>query len=295
MGFGVQFTKDFESLYRSIRPKSASKYYKERLDLRQVDVDAVLHRHCRFNGKHKLAILKAAEKSLPQIATLIGQVFECDPWDLRLARIDFAVDVPGISIRWFRVHMCVPRKQKIKVVGINRETPGDGIETAYFGNGADFIRVYDKENQLNCKSRRPVDTARPALTRIERQVRSGRIPRELTTLRNLMINATNFDPFASVILLPGGKPQPDPKDYLLRRYLEGIGFRQLVSDYGLQEVWSILSARSSGNARRKLRQLDDFIPADPADVQVPNLFSMYQRSLYWQLSGNLMSRKCAQI
>jgi len=237
------------------------------------------------NATHKLAILETAGMSLRQMAMAITKVFECDPWDMRLARLDFAVDIPGIPVQWFRNHMCVPRKRQIKVMGINEETPGDGGRTTYFGGGADLIRLYDKETELRSKSFQPADAKGPDLTRIERQLRSGRIPREMTTLRDLNSNAEDFNPFASVVLLPGGKAQLNPRLYPLRRYLEGIGLRQLVLDNDLQRVWNVLSACSRGNARRKLRQLSDFLPAGSLDFQVPDLFALYLRSLRCQLSG----------
>ncbi len=286
VGRHIPFTRAFEYEYKAIRSKAASKYYKERIDLRQCGLHAILHRHCRFNGTHKLAVLETARMSLRQMAMVIGNVFECDPWNLRLARLDLAVDVQGIPVQWFRNHMCAPRKRQIKVIGVEEETPEDSGGTTYFGSGADLVRLYDKEAELRSKSCRPAETERLALTRIERQLRSGRIPRELTDLGALTNNAAHFNPFASVILLPGGKPQPNPQDYSLRHYLEGIGLRQLVHQLGLQRVWNILSARSRGNARRKFRQLSDFLPPDPEGFRVPDLFSIYQTSLCWQLSGD---------
>ena len=156
--------------------------------------------------------------SLGQMAMVIGKVFECDPWDLRLARLDLAVDVPGIPVRWFRNHLCVPRTRQIKVIGIEEDAQDGGGGTMYLGGGADLVRLYDKEAELRSKSCRPAETERLALTRIEHQLRSGRIPRELTHLGALMNNAAHFNPFASVILLPGGKPRPSPQDYPLRRH-----------------------------------------------------------------------------
>jgi hypothetical protein len=289
VGSGIPFTREFTSVYRTLRRKAASEYYKERIDLRQCDLNAVLHRSCRFNGSNKVAVLQTAEMSFSQMVDLIQRIFDCDSLTLRVARLDCAVDV-AIPLHWFRNHMCVPGKRRIKVMGVEKEAPGGGAGTTYFGRGADLIRLYDKEAELRNKSHQAADTESLALTRIERQLRSGRIPQELATLRDLMNNAADFNPFASVVLLLGGKPQPNVRAYPLRRYLEGFGLRQLVLDCGLQQVWNILSTCSRGNARRKLRQLGDFVPADPEDFQVPDLFSMYQRSLYWQLSGDLSKR-----
>jgi len=286
VGCHVPFTSTFVNDYKTIRSKAASKYYKERIDLRQCGLQAILHRSCRFNATHKLAVLETAGMSLRQMAMVITKVFECDPWDVRLARLDFAVDVPGIPIQWFRNHMCVPRKRKITVMGTNEEAPQKGGGTTYFGRGADLIRLYDKEAELRSKSLQRADAEGHEVTRIERQLRSGRIPREMTTLRDLKSNAKDFNPFGSIVLLPGGKARLNPRVYPLRRYLEGIGLRQLVLDNDLQTVWNLLSGCSKGNARRKLRQLSDFLPAGSIDFEVPNLFALYQRSLRCQLLGH---------
>jgi hypothetical protein len=284
VGRYIPFTRKFEYEYRAIRSKAASEYYRERIDLRQCGLQAILHRSCRFNGSHKVAVLETAKMSLREMVVVIGSVFECDPWDSRVARLDLAVDVPGIPVHWFRKHMCVPRKRQIKVIGVKEESSEEGDGTTYFGRGADLFRVYDKEAELRSRSCQPADADGRALTRIERQFRSGRIPSEMRTLRDLNSNAADFNPFASVVLLPGGKAQLDPRAYPLRRYLEGIGLRQLVLDNDLQSVWNIVSARSRGNARRKLRQLSDFLPPDSPDFQVPDLFELYLRSLHRQLS-----------
>jgi hypothetical protein len=271
----VRFTRDLKSEYQAIRRKAVSRYYKERIDLRQVGIDAVLYRYCRFNGTHKVSVLQSARMSPPQMAAVIGQIFEHDPWLLRIARIDLAVDVPHVPVEWFRMHMYVPRKRQIKVIGVKDET-------TYFGSGADQIRLYDKQAELRNKRQR-ADIEGLVLTRIERQLRSGRIPREFTTLRDVMNNAVTFNPLASIILLPGGEPQPKVDDYRLRCYLEGTGLRQIIRENGLAIAWNILSKRSKGNAGRKIRQLSDFIPPDPEDFRVPDLFALYQKSVSSQL------------
>jgi len=279
----IPFTAEFRNAYRHIYTEAISEHYKTRADLRACGLPATLHYSCRFTRNHKLGILRVAERSFEQIMTTIQQVFECDPLNLRLARIDFAVDVPGIPVKWFRNHMCVPRKRRVRVFGLKPESKDDNSETIYFGSGADLVRVYDKVAEAKAKHRQLPPGENTVLTRVERQCRSGRIPRVLTTLADLMHNATTFNPFATVLLLSGGRCEPNIDDYLLRTYLEGTGFRQLVIDYGLQQVRNMFGSRSRGNASRKIRQLRDFLPPDPEGLQLPDLFSLYVRSLNRQL------------
>jgi hypothetical protein len=280
----IPFTPAFESVCRRIRP-APSKFYKARLDLRKY-WNVILHRSCRFNGTHKLVIVNSAEVSVQQMDALIGQIFQCDPLALRVARVDLAADVPGIPVQWFRVHMRVLGKRRIRVFGVNEGSQGEGDGTTYFGDGADLIRLYDKAAELRSKSGRLADTDRCVLTRIERQLRSGRIPHELATLGDLSKNAATFNPFASVILLPGGKLEPKMSDYRIRSYLEGMGLRQIVLKHGFANAWSMLNTASRGNAARRFRRLGDFLPPALQGVQVPDLFVIFQNSLHWQLSSN---------
>lgn len=90
--------------YRLLRPR-VSEHYKGRFDLRPLGLNATLHYSCRFNGSHKLEILKTATQSVRQMQELICGVFDCNPTMLRLARIDLAADVVGIPIRWFLTRM----------------------------------------------------------------------------------------------------------------------------------------------------------------------------------------------
>ena len=284
MAPSVPFTREFEVAYRTLRPKS-DEYYKARFDLRQCGIHAMLHYSCRFNGKHKVAILSAAEKSPWQMAAVIEQVFECDALKLRLSRVDCTADVPGISVQWFWTHMRVLRKRRIKTINVCEECCNETGCTCYYGHGADLIRVYDKLAERRSKSREDPGSEQGALTRVERQLKSGRTPREFATLRDLTGNAAAFNPFASVVLLRGGKPEPNINDYPSGRYLQGLGLRQLILERGLAKAWNALSVSSRGNAGRKLSQLRDFLPADPKDFQIPDLFELYLRSLHRQFFG----------
>jgi len=259
-----------------------SEYYKARVDLREGGIEGTLHYGCRFNGSHKLTVLNATAKSARQMAEVAEQVFDCDPGELRVARVDMAADVPDVPLRWFGGHMRVPRKG-IRQYGLNNEENGG---TIYYGAGADYIRVYDKAAEVRKRSPEEADREGQVLTRVERQLRSGRIPRELATLEDLVNNAVTFNPFASVILFPGGKADPELTlgNYSTGRFLEGTGFRQLVLRDGLQQVWKSLGARR-GNFSRKVRQLSDFVPADPEGFHIPDLFGLYARSVERQLLG----------
>lgn len=240
----------------------------------------MLHHSCRFNGNHKLQVLKAATQSIEQMQETISRVFDCDPRQLPLARIDLAADVIGIPLDWFLERMCVPRKRRIRVFGLTRDRSRKLGGTVHFGIGADVIRLYDKASELESKSGR---AASVAMTRVERQLRSGRIPPVLAKIENLWKNVTSFNPFSSIVFLSGGKSQPNIEDYSLGQYLEGTGLRQLIYTSGAAGAWNILNAGSHGNAKRKIRSLRDFLPSDADGFQIPDLFALHLESLRYQV------------
>jgi hypothetical protein len=296
VGPEVPFTSAFECIYRQIGRKGVSKYYKERTDLRQHGLNAILHKWCRFNATHKLAFLGTAHMGFRQMASQIESVFDCDSAGLRVVRIDCAVDVPGISLGWFRTHCRVPSKRS------RFEISGDGElgATIYFGRGPDLVRIYDKiaererrTNSGKCGQQTvsiPL-SGRLVLTRVERQIRSGRIPTEFKTFGSLCANAMTVDPFSRVLIVSGGKPELCINDHPIRDYLEGLGLRHLILEIGLAGTWAALGARSGGNVGRIFRRLKSFIPTDPEDFEMPNLFDLYRKSLHRQLSADSLQPK----
>jgi hypothetical protein len=232
----------------------------------------------------------------------VAIVLDGDPYDLRLARLDMAIDLSGISMGWARGHVRVARKQSLREIGAPRDvTTTNPGNTLYFGRGPDFIRIYDKRTERLKEYRYlrhklgaeilpsfekfsgmpPGDSP---VVRVERQLRIGKIPPQLATLGDLERNINTFDPFSHMVIHPGGKPEPNSEHYSLRRYLEGVGLRQTIAELGLPKTWALLNARTGGNASRKIQQLSDFLPPDPEGFSSPNLFAMFQESIGRQLS-----------
>jgi hypothetical protein len=268
-------------------PTHCSALYKERIDLRPIGISAMLLISCRYNRKHKLAFIKTAKLGFDEIAAQARRVFECDPLKLHAARIDFAADVPGIPVNWFRSHMRVLRK---------RVTTEHGREacnvTLYFGSKVDLIRIYDKRLQASdardkrarlCGGDQTLSVAEgPPLTRIERQIRSSRIPQKLSTLAQLKVYAAEFDPFEAVVFHSGGIPLLDIRKYRTGRFLEGTGLRCLILEQGLARTWHEINVNSGGNAKRFFDRLAHFIPPAPETFCFPNLHEIYQKGVRLQ-------------
>lgn len=130
-----------------------SKYYQYVCDLRErFDIDAVVHlflRHGRPN--HKIEIIDAGEKTLEEMARIITQLFDVDPWSLKIMRTDLAVDLEGVSVSWFQDHAYVNRKQfssrieksfekELQFVGMGSAVS----QTLYAGKRPCLIRIYNK-------------------------------------------------------------------------------------------------------------------------------------------------------
>lgn len=294
----IPFTDCLETLYPNLRRRSSpTENYKGMLDLRGFGLEALLFIRCRFGATNKIVFRGAAKMTLRQMAAGAAGVFDCDPYGLRLARLDPALDIPGISMEWVRSHVRVARKRCLKEIGGTAKNPG---QTLYFGRGGDSIRLYDKRLEQMRKYERLMRKLGPEslpsfedfsgiptglpVVRIERQMRVGRIPPQLDTLGSLEQNISKFNPFAAIVIHRGGKPEPKDDDYSIRKYMEGKGFRQTILERGLANTRALLNARTGGNASRKMRQLSDFLPPDPVGLSPLNLFEMFQESIGRQIS-----------
>jgi len=130
-----------------------SKFYQYVCDLREpFEIDAVVHLYLRQGRpNHKIEIIDAGDKTLQEIAGIISQLFEVDPWSLQVMRIDLAADVEGVSVSWLKDHAYVNRKQFSSRIDKSLEKElqfvamGSAIaQTIYAGKRPCLIRMYDK-------------------------------------------------------------------------------------------------------------------------------------------------------
>jgi len=259
--------------------------YSERIDLRGMGLPGLLFLRCCYNSSHKLAFLQVGSKYMEQIFRIAEQVFLCDPLDLRIARIDLAVDLPGITLDWIRTHLRVSGKRMVHEIG-----SAGKCATVYFGRGQDLIRAYDKQAERRRRfiedrkeGSQPAFNDEPQLVRIERQLRSGRVPFQISTLGKLQENALNFDPFSQVVIFAGGMAELDICKYSTRHYLEGVGLRTLVTSRGLAKTWSLISSQTGGNAKRVFDRLSDFLPPAPITFTRQDLLERYQTGIRKQV------------
>ncbi|ABF42962.1 hypothetical protein Acid345_3962 [Candidatus Koribacter versatilis Ellin345] len=254
-----------------------SRHYSGTIDARQsLEIDAIVHVHFRWNQEsdHKVEILESGRKTISEIREIVSTLFEVDPDECGLMRIDFAADMPGLPIHHAQSSLRVKFKRSSDERGERdyEEVGGKLLEYFRYGKSPNCIRVYDKERE--CQTRYPEFLKRASrdaepptfedcfgfkehaiLTRIERQVGGGRLPKELRIFADLQ-NAAEFDPFASIEVVPNVFPIPDVKTYGESEMVKIIGIHSLVDRFGLQNARGMLNL--NGNAARLMEPYFEF-------------------------------------
>jgi len=146
-----------------VPPFRPSRYYQYVCDLREpFDIDAVVHLNFRYGREtHKVEIIDAGEKTLDQMARIISQLFDVDPWGLSVMRTDLAADVEGVPVRWFKDHAYVNRKRYSSRIEKSLESELQFVamsdataETLYAGKRPNILRIYDKFGELRVQLRK---------------------------------------------------------------------------------------------------------------------------------------------
>jgi hypothetical protein len=310
----ASYTAGFGALYSELRsgaikdPFHATRHYVAVADLRPYGLDAVLHAHCKHgeHGDHKLELLETGRRSLTELVAEIERIFVVDAMRLETMRVDLTADIEGVPVSFFQDALRAAYKQVAndieKADRFVRMGRGE-IQTLYLGSRPNCFRIYNKIAELKkqyavLKRKESEEQALPTfeemfrypsegfvLTRVERQYGGSRIPVELSTLRALKENASTFDPFKSLELIAGGKPEPSPDEYDLMKFLAGKGLGQLIREQGMQRARRFVNQRSKGNAARTFRELKDFLPNSLKGFEIPDLTRQYRDSVQRQLQA----------
>jgi len=289
-----------------------SVHYQGGVNLRPFGLDAMLHAYFKrvLRGPHKLELLRTGRKSLKEMAGIVTALFNVDPSDLGIMRLDFAADLQGIPLDY--LHSCL--RVKFKRTSTERgeldyENIGKKrLEYFRYGTKPNCVRVYDKV--IECKARLPEleillrATGVPVtfeeafgfspdatLSRVERQAGGGRVPAQLSTFHNLH-QADTFDPFTNVEIVPDALIIPDPKRYGESGALKLLGLRSLIDQYGLQNARAMLNG--NGNAKRYLDAYSKYAKQCESEyhVSADTLFAAYRDSVRKQINGTISSPQC---
>jgi hypothetical protein len=171
-----------ETFYQLAREKGVRRWgYGHVIDLRQTNyaLPAILYCDGIHNGRHKIEIVDAGRvgrrRALKIIKRIAGNLS-----GVRICRIDFCVDLFGISV-WDLARVCyIGRAQSYQIY---RTRKGD---TVYLQRtDARTVQIYDKGKLLRLRKHPRARMLRPGehLTRIEVQLKGGGVP--LKKLRQL--------------------------------------------------------------------------------------------------------------
>jgi hypothetical protein len=153
--YGVNFRPGFSFFSGHVRfeglstPINRSIHYTGTVDLRPFGIDAIVHMHLRrgkTRGSHKLELLATGGKSLRQMRALARRIFDVDPDELPLMRVDFASDLDGVTLSQAFGSIRVKYKRSTDSIGeLDFETVGkQRLEYFRYGKSPNCVRVYDK-------------------------------------------------------------------------------------------------------------------------------------------------------
>lgn len=233
-----------------------------------------------------------------EIISHAESIFAVDATSLRVQRVDFAADVPNVSVDWFFRNAYVKYKQTHS----ERDCAGDlprqtkhkrSMDSIQYGEKGPIVRIYDKFAELADREKRGNLTEDQAqyrygwqaagvkiLTRVERECHGDGILKGARTLGKLLESAATQSPFDIMRLYTGGKQSPSRSDYDVAVYQRGLGIRADIEQNGLEFV--VRQMNRAGNAKRDLERYKDFLVFD-AGVQPPDLNAIYQASVAQQL------------
>jgi len=304
------FTPSFQRLYRTLqemerRPIRAAKLYEYAGDLREYGHNLRLNLYCRMDkvGNHKLELIDVGMMTRTDIMREVVRVFEVDPFELEIQRIDFAVDIPGVPLNWFREAVQVSRKRFRSAITGDRqycEMGNRGIQTLYFGKRPNLFRIYDKRAEYlhqfqNAVRKLPKDTEPRTfenvmgftypewqLTRVERQL-GGRIPDALRTFGNVCDERFAFDPFAPLRVL--NQPMPserDPGD-TFETFCTGCYLQVIAKRDGMSGVKNFLREHSNGNTAWALKKYARFLGTESPGIDSDSIRDRFRASLDAQM------------
>ncbi len=226
----------------------------------------------------KVSFVGTALLSLDRMRSVLSQVVTCDPGDLEVSRIDFAVDVPNVPVSWFHYHTYARRKQTYCTITKVSPSGVGPIQTIYLGKRPNCIRIYDKIAERSKKQNNKGEHA--LLTRVERQCSGRGVPLSLSRFC-MLAQAITETPFSTLSFVANKLAGVMPGAGTANQLLGTLGLRTLIEEAGLQTAIRILNSCSKNNARRILKRFGTQAPLGP--WQIPDLNEAYRVSATRQL------------
>jgi hypothetical protein len=291
----VPFTPQFSEVYaaaaRDERRWRKSNHYVRVASFEDCGYEMLLHMSCTVTKQplHKLEILRAGDKTLPEMRALAGSVFQTDPDELGIMRVDLTADIEGVDVDFFKRHSLVKCKQTRRELGTAQpyQTVAKGMaETLYSGVKPNQIRIYDKVGERRMQygkylARFARDSAElpesaeieatsfeamyghgmwDVITRVERQVAARDVEKlGLISLRALRLKADTLNPFEKMIFFNNNEPDPRIEDWGFRDWHCGMDLRSRVEQFGIAEVERQMRSQLGKNFPRARKMFAPFL------------------------------------
>jgi hypothetical protein len=135
-------TAELERLVK-YAPRIKTEDYRWGLDLRP-DYPVVLFPNSCRDFDHKLSFTSTSNLDAQAIYDTTRSLFVCNPLDARVLRVDLAVDIPDVTVAWFRTHALVSHKSIYTDYRDSCHRIGGRVETLEFGKRPNLIKFYNK-------------------------------------------------------------------------------------------------------------------------------------------------------
>lgn len=263
-----------------------------RVDLRRFGVNAAFFSYCGLTRTYdKVSMIGAGAMSYSEMQFILRNLFGRDPAELRLSRVDFAVDLVNVPVDIFHRRVFAPRKLFSCEFGRRNAGSTVSIETIYLGRRPNCFRIYQRVPAQGT-TRAAIPPGRVCeLTRVERQLGGVGIPECIRTF-GLIKNAPTFDPFSNLKTLSTEEPIVAGRPRTIVQLLAHRGFEELVKEHGAHRAIRILNKYSSGNAAR-IRRAIGFNEGSIVEI-VLDLFERHRDSLLRQLEPEISSRSLSE-
>jgi hypothetical protein len=266
-----------------------------------LDADAALALRVHFNhrvpiAKEKMHLkvdftdtrLLSAEDLLLRLTSLF-RIQGDEALSFQIARIDFAADVYGVPVEWFKRNCRVKRKRNPRSYEDSKLDTWKGrVTSVEFGKRPEFYRIY---NRVAEKRARGADVLydgmfsaapAPTVTRVERQCSGRAIPREVATLGALFEHGADVIPFPNLVCRRTEVKYLSTEDWKPQQWLMSLGLESAVQELGEAVVRARLNR--TGNANRIFEKYSDLLHIASPGVTEERLREIYRRGTIKQLN-----------
>ena len=255
------------------------------------------------NASRTLQFIGVGGMDSTEIVNVLQKVVDCEPFGLKVTRIDLCADWYDSTIQDCRNSIRVLRKRNTATYqNPNRSAPSfeaersesGRFETLYIGSSKsrNYLRIYDKEEQLRKVMKVPSSVPLPTRwVRFERVYCKDGVPASLNTLGAFFQNGVDYDPFSDVEVHASYDVTPH---MIYKSNVGSLNERQNAA-YAhniITTLGRVEAAREFRREGRKSNQMFALLDKVLGGISKPmptnaDLRKRYQTSLEHQLFGNL--------